>query len=135
MIVSVVVLIADITLEAMQLKIRDLFHYLAFVILPAFSLGNGMVQIAMHAGIPNLPEGTIWEAIKQVVYCMIASGIMFWSLLIIFQSKRIARLAHSLHCKIRKSSYQIVSIKIILLLGKGMVTVLTLLNLYILFLI
>lgn len=108
-VVSVVVLITDVTLEALQLGIRDAFHCLAFLVLPAFSLGNGMVQIAIHAGIPNLPAGLVWQALKQVMWCMTLSGLIFWLLLFVLESRKIALLVHSLHCKIRKSPYQIVS--------------------------
>uniref|UniRef100_A0A1I7SQX2 ABC transporter domain-containing protein n=1 Tax=Bursaphelenchus xylophilus TaxID=6326 RepID=A0A1I7SQX2_BURXY len=107
-VISVIALITDVTFQALQLRIREVFHYLTYIVLPAFSLGNGIIQVAIHAGIPNLPEGTVFEAIKSIIYCQLAGGLLFWSIICVLESKRIALLAHSLHCKIRRSPYQIV---------------------------
>ncbi|CAD5216495.1 unnamed protein product [Bursaphelenchus okinawaensis] len=111
-VISVIALITDITFQALQLPIRDVFHYLTYIVLPAFSLGNGIIQVAIYAGIDNLPNGTVFEAIKSIIYCQLAGGFFFWSVLCVLESKKIALLAHSLHCKIRRSPYQIINTQV-----------------------
>jgi hypothetical protein len=109
-VVSLIALLTDVTLEAVESPLRNAFHYIAFVLLPSFTLGNGMVQIAMHAGVEGLPRSILFNALEQVIWCMIISGLLFWTLLFLLDSKRVSLLVHNIQCRVRKSPYQIVSV-------------------------
>lgn len=109
MIVSLIALITDVVLAAIESRFVNVFHSLAFIVLPSFSLGNGMIQIAVHSNIEGLPSSIMFDALKQVFWCMFISGLIFWTLLFVLESKKISQLLHSVQCRIRKNPYQIVS--------------------------
>jgi hypothetical protein len=108
-VVSLIALIADTILTAIQSRFQNEFHYVAFVILPSFSLGNGMVQIAIHSGVEGLPTDMVYNALSQTFWCMFISGCIFWTLLFLLESKKISQMLYSVQCRIRKNPYQIVS--------------------------
>lgn len=73
-----------------------------------------MVQIAIHSGIEGLPMSIVYDALNQVYTCMFISGLIFWTLLFLMESKKVSQLLHNVQCRIRKNPYQIVSSKIFL---------------------
>lgn len=108
-IVSLLALIVDVVLMALEVKFINAYHNLTFIILPSYSLGSGMVQIAIHSGIESLPTSFVYDAISQIYWCCFFSGCIFWTLLFVMESKKVSQYWHNIQCRIRKNPYQIIN--------------------------
>lgn len=93
-------------------QINEYINILANIFLPSYALGRGVFAIALMCTVNELSneEFPIWEALSfTLVSCMLISGLIFWLVLYIFQSKTIAFIFHQLFFYLHTNSYQIVS--------------------------
>lgn len=105
-VVSLIALIAVAVLAFASPTLRDILTTIFYLFLPSFSLGDGMVRLAMQCSIASGAGGPPPGGSGRVEACMIASGAFFWILLAVLESKTIAVLIHRVQCRIRHRNYQ-----------------------------
>ncbi|KAI6235602.1 ABC transporter ced-7 [Aphelenchoides besseyi] len=108
-IVSLFALLADVTMEALEWRYTKEFRSVVYVLLPSYSLGRCMVQIAILAEVEMFESASFSEILHQMIVCMTISGFVFWSILFFLESKYLTRIFHQLQCRIRKNAYQVVN--------------------------
>ncbi|KAI6175118.1 ABC transporter ced-7 [Aphelenchoides fujianensis] len=108
-VVSLFALLADVTMEALEWKYTNEFRSIVYVLLPPYSLGRCMVQVTILAEVTAFESASTYQVLRQMIWCMVVSGVIFWTLLICMESKQLARIIHKLRCRMRKNSYQIVN--------------------------
>lgn len=110
--VSLIALIAYSILLAMDWHLEGTLNSVLFIILPSYSLGYGMVRIAIQLASDYQSEhktAAVYDDLAQVLVCMFASGVIFWIILFLLESRKVSHFLHTLHCRIRKNPYEIVS--------------------------
>jgi hypothetical protein len=88
--------------------LKELLYNVAYLVLPSLPLGEGMIKIAMFAHFPAEAEVKI-QSMQKLWLFMFISGVLFWSLLFIIQSRTVKLLWHHFSCHFHRSTYQMVS--------------------------
>lgn len=90
-------LIASITITIfIALGSAEITEYLVAVfslILPSFALGHGIVEVTLQC--PILGKIVKWDTLNKVIVCMVVSGFIFWTILILLENT-LAGLIHLL---------------------------------------
>uniref|UniRef100_A0A915E7R5 ABC transporter domain-containing protein n=1 Tax=Ditylenchus dipsaci TaxID=166011 RepID=A0A915E7R5_9BILA len=112
MVVSMVVIIFfSVAGQFISPDLSNTIAYIAAILLPSYSLAKGLTMVTPQCLFMDETELQLWNSLKDTIYPMLISGILFWTILVLLQSKKVSLMYHKFSCRLRRPAYQVICVE------------------------